>query len=273
MTRPQSGTKARPASPFADLARPLNVTTYKAALYESLARMIDELEIAPGDRLVEADLAAAFGVSKTPVREALLRLETEGLVTLQPYQGATVTWLSFAEFEELIFIQDALEQSALPIVVERIDDKQLAVVRRHLARAVRARAEEDSRRCFEAGLEVHRLLFGTLGFDRVDRILNDMLLRPLRRYVRALVHPAPDGWDAEIRILTGRFEHVERRDAQGAIDAVRDGRARMLEIARRQARTPESAPLFGPNTPDERSALGANPSRARARTASPKAVG
>jgi DNA-binding GntR family transcriptional regulator len=217
--------------------------------------MIVELELPPGDRLVESELAAAFGVSKTPVRESLLRLEAEGLVALQPYQGATVTWLSFPEFEELIFIQDALELTALPLVVDRITDKQLAEVRRHLDRAVRSRAEGDSRRCFEAGQEVHRLLFGPLGFGRVDRILYDMLLRPTRRYVRALVHPTAEGWDAEIRILTSRFEHVARRDAQGAIDAVRDGRARMLEIAYRQARTPAGLRLFGPNATDERSAV------------------
>jgi DNA-binding GntR family transcriptional regulator len=51
---------------------PLNLRTYQTAVFDHLAEMISELELLPGERLIEADLAEAFGVSKTPIREALL---------------------------------------------------------------------------------------------------------------------------------------------------------------------------------------------------------
>ena len=98
----------------------LGLRTYKAAIYDTLTRMISELELLPGTRLVEADLAERFQMSKTPIREALLLLEADGLVKLEPYQGATVTWLSLDEYEELLFIQDALEQPSLARVAERM---------------------------------------------------------------------------------------------------------------------------------------------------------
>ena len=75
----------------------LPATTQKLAVFDRLARMIVELELPPGTRLIEADLAARLNVSKTPIREALLLLESENLVENNPYQGATVTWLAPGE--------------------------------------------------------------------------------------------------------------------------------------------------------------------------------
>src|SRR4051812_2141899 len=88
--------------------------TAKATVYDELRELIVELELMPGTRLVEADLAGHFGVSKTPIREAFVRLEGEGLVEMVPYQGASVSWMSQQEHRELIFLQDTLEFAALP---------------------------------------------------------------------------------------------------------------------------------------------------------------
>ena len=93
MPPPYARPARRPAS--------FNMRTYKAAVYESLLRMIGELELPPGRRLVEEELANFFDVSKTPVREALLLLEADGVVKLERYRGATVTWLSLEEYQEL----------------------------------------------------------------------------------------------------------------------------------------------------------------------------
>jgi DNA-binding GntR family transcriptional regulator len=214
-------------------ARSLNVSTYKLALYEQIGTMMSEL-------------ATAFQVSKTPVREALLLLEADGLVKLQPHQGATVTMMSMSEYEELLFIQDALEQSSLPHVIDRISDGQLDLIDQDVHRAVVARQRGDSRECFVAGVAVHRALFGVLGFGRMSRILDGILAWPTRRYERALVHPIPEAWDAEIRVLTDRVDFVRRRDAPGALDAVRAGRAAMLELARQRALEPEVMSYFVP---------------------------
>jgi DNA-binding GntR family transcriptional regulator len=223
---------------------PLNVGTYKSALYDRLGTMIAELELLPGARLVETEMADAFRVSKTPIREALLLLEAEGLVRLQPHQGATVTRLSMAEFEELLFIQDSLEQTALPLVIGRITDEDIGRIQIDIDRAVTARQQGDSRGCFLAGIAVHQALFGVLAFGHMSRILSGILVRPIRRYERALVHPLPAAWDAELQVLTGRFEHVRRRDPEGARRVVQEGRARMLELARVRAEDAEVATYF-----------------------------
>src|SRR5215212_2442021 len=89
----------------------------KDVIYEALREWIVFGEATPGDRLVEADLAARFGVSKTPVREALLTLQAERLVTLRSHRGAEVSRLSAEEWRDLIFLRDVLEVGALDQIV------------------------------------------------------------------------------------------------------------------------------------------------------------
>lgn len=95
----------------------LDLRTYKLAVYDALLEMIVSLELPPGERLVESDLAGRLGVSKTPVREALALLEADGLVESTPYRGATVCWLSMNEFDEQGYLVDALEMPAYPMVI------------------------------------------------------------------------------------------------------------------------------------------------------------
>nr|WP_246461025.1 GntR family transcriptional regulator [Nocardia transvalensis] len=75
--------------------------------------------LAPGDRLREADLAARFGVSRVPVREALSQLQSEGFVTLVRYRGATVSATSGSAARELIQIRRGLEVLAAQLAAER----------------------------------------------------------------------------------------------------------------------------------------------------------
>ncbi len=121
------GDASSAAGPGAVVVSGLNLRTYKRAVYEALLEMIVSLELPPGERLVESDLAGRLGVSKTPVREALAMLESDGLVEATPYRGASVRWLSMNESMEQGYLVDALEMPAYPMVIERITKAELAV--------------------------------------------------------------------------------------------------------------------------------------------------
>src|SRR5947208_165073 len=71
-----------------------------AGAYERLLRAIEEGELAPGSRLREAELAERFQISRTPVREALGRLEAQGLVAHEPHRGASVAQLDYGQVSE-----------------------------------------------------------------------------------------------------------------------------------------------------------------------------
>ena len=110
------------------------------ALREQLEQDIVTGTLRPGERLDEQGLAARFGVSRTPIREALMQLATAGLVTLQPRRGAFVASLSLKEIVERFEVMAALEGACGALAARRITDGE----RRELLEAHEACAREAS---------------------------------------------------------------------------------------------------------------------------------
>lgn len=222
----------------------LDLRTYKLAVYEALMEMIVSLELPPGERLVESDLAARLGVSKTPVREALALLEADGLVESTPYRGATVRWLSMNEAEEQGYLVDALEMPAYPVVIERITRPELAEVGKVVDRLKRARKARDQRGFELAAIEIHGRLFACTGYPRLLALIHHVLGPVGRRYHAALYFPFDDGWDLLRDMAVARYEAVRTRDLDTVVSTIRDHRARLQAMARSRVRLPEVARFF-----------------------------
>lgn len=116
----------------------------------------------PGAALREVELADALGVSRGPVREALLKLEREGLVRGEWHRGTTVTALDEVDVAELDSLRAALEQLAVALVVERGPD--LAAVDAVVARMERAADEHEMVRC---DLDFHDAVYAAAGHRRL----------------------------------------------------------------------------------------------------------
>jgi DNA-binding GntR family transcriptional regulator len=117
---------------------------------------------APGSQLREVELAEALGVSRGPVREALLKLEREGLVRGEWHRGTTVTSLSEVDVAELDSLRAALEQLAVGLVVDRAPG--LAAVDAAVARMERATGEHEMVRC---DLDFHDAVYQAAGHRRL----------------------------------------------------------------------------------------------------------
>ncbi|MEL6208434.1 MAG: GntR family transcriptional regulator, partial [Pseudomonadota bacterium] len=89
---------------------PIERRTLGRSVVDRLREMIVEGDLAPGEKLNERLLCEGFGVSRTPLREAISLLATEGLVTLTPHRGASVTAVTLAELEEVFPVMQALER-------------------------------------------------------------------------------------------------------------------------------------------------------------------
>src|SRR2546429_2686793 len=92
-------------------------------VYESLRSDILSCHFAPGDDMREQELAERYAVSRQPVREALLRLEREHLVTVQPRQGYRVNPISLADARDLLRFRLALEPARLAEAIEHASDE------------------------------------------------------------------------------------------------------------------------------------------------------
>ncbi|MEU4161788.1 GntR family transcriptional regulator [Actinoplanes sp. NPDC026670] len=121
--------------------------------YEELRRRIVNTELAPGQRLVERDLAADLQVSRIPLREALRLLESDGLVLLVPGKGALVAPFTPADVRDLFDVRESLEALAARLTAERRDEPGLARLKNRLtaARAATVAGDENGVAAANAG--------------------------------------------------------------------------------------------------------------------------
>lgn len=247
----RSGAPATPGTAMAEATAvqslTLDLPTYKRAVYDRLREMIGSFELAPGDRLVETDLAMRLGISKTPVREAIALLEADGLIETFPYRGAMVRWLSVNEMTEQGFLVDALEMPAYPIVVERISNAELMSIRKVADQLRRARRDRDEKRFAELAVGIHSRLFACSGFPRLQKLIQIVLGPVGLRYDRILVYPFDDAWDVLTELSVARVDAMRARDADLAVSVVREHRQEMHRMALERVQLPQIARYFKPD--------------------------
>jgi DNA-binding GntR family transcriptional regulator len=99
-------------------------------IYEQLRADILECRLSPGAEIREGELALRFGVSKSPVRDALMHLQREGLVLTLPRQGYRVSSVSLADVDDMFHLRAALERACMERIVRHATDEQLKTLDR-----------------------------------------------------------------------------------------------------------------------------------------------
>lgn len=97
-------------------------------VYEELKRQILIGEIAPGTRMMEVELAEDMGVSRTPVREAIRKLEKEGLVSIEPRRGAYASDISIKDMVDVLEVRQELEGMAAACAAAKATDEEISVL-------------------------------------------------------------------------------------------------------------------------------------------------
>jgi DNA-binding GntR family transcriptional regulator len=139
------------------------------AAYDLLLTAIQTGKLTPGSRLVEIELADEFGISRTPVREAIKRLESQGLVTREANQGAIVTKLDHIRTVELYLVREVLEGVAARLAATLGTEAELDVLRMMV---------DDDRRLLdkpEALVERNQRFHKQILLTARNRLLNDIL--------------------------------------------------------------------------------------------------
>jgi DNA-binding GntR family transcriptional regulator len=155
------------------LPRPIRRSTNRLVeeVHERVLEMIAIGELAPNGRLHQGHLAEQLGVSRTPVREALLRLEREGLVDTQPGRGMFVKEVTVNEVREIYELREALEPFGARLACERATSKDVEEIER-IQRRHETRYPSDLGKAFRSNYELHTSLVRPCG--------NALLLRVLR---------------------------------------------------------------------------------------------
>lgn len=155
--------------------------TLRESIAEALRNSIMRGQLKPGIKISEPSLATQFGISRTPVREAIRQLDSEGFLQVIPRRGARVAPLSEKDIHEFYEIKAILEGYAARLAAPRITDKELDKME-HLNTALeKADKEQDYRRAFKLHNEFHEVFLRASGNEQLYQLIR-MLVSKFQRF-------------------------------------------------------------------------------------------
>ena len=143
-------------------------------VFNTLRQAILKGELAPGERLMEIQLAEKLGVSRTPIREAIRKLELEGLVLMIPRKGAEVAKISEKSLKDVLEVRRSLEELAIELACQRISDTDMEDMDAAQAAFRDAIAKGDAMEIAETDEAYHDVIYNCTRNTRLVQILNNL---------------------------------------------------------------------------------------------------
>ena len=188
----------------------------RRSLHDELATrlrdMIVEGDLKPAQKIPEAELCERFGVSRTPMREALKVLAAEGLISLLPNRGAVVAKITLQEIKELFPIMGALEALAGELACARIDERALAEIRRLHEKMVDHYERGDWLHYSKLNRAIHEAIFAAAGNASLSAFYQQLIFRI--HSIRFVAKKSPMRWRQAVEEHKQIMAALERRDGK-----------------------------------------------------------
>ena len=143
-------------------------------VFNTLRQEILTGRLKPGERLMEIHLANKLGVSRTPIREAIRKLELEGLVIMIPRRGAEVAQITLKSLKDVMEVRCALDVLAIELACERMDTETLANLLAACENFSTAVQTRDTRKMAEADVAFHDIIVHSTGNTRLIQLVNNL---------------------------------------------------------------------------------------------------
>ena len=205
-------------------AIPRAAAPLRRQVVDELRQSIISGRLGPGARLVERELIAMMGVSRTVIREALRQLESEGLVAMIPNKGPVVRELTLAEAKDLYSIRAVLEGLAARLFVENAGEAQLRKLQTALTVTAAAYKAADPEVLLGAKNRFYDVLFEGAGSETLSSMIGTLHARIRRWRALGLAHPkrSPRRSQESIKGLRAAVAAIKARDAEQAEKIMRD---------------------------------------------------
>ncbi len=158
-------------------------------VFNTLRQAILKGELTPGERLMEKQLAERMGVSRTPIREAIRKLELEGLVVMVPRKGAEVAKITEKDIRDVLEVRAALEALAVRMACEKMDaagQERLVKLKDEFAKAA---MNHEVELVIQKDVEFHDEIFNATNNDKLIHIVNNLREQIYRfrvKYIRKM---------------------------------------------------------------------------------------
>lgn len=177
---------------------------------ERLRVLIDSGELAPGTRLNEIELCNTMGVSRTPLREAIRSLATEGLIELQPNRGAIVSVVSQEDVTEILPIMASLEGLAGRLAAMHMDQSKIAQVRKIHDQMISHHRNNEVAEYFETNRLIHELITEGSGNQTLVDTINSLSAKVRR--ARFTAQMTQESWDKAVAEHEEMIAALEAQD-------------------------------------------------------------
>ncbi|NOW05795.1 GntR family transcriptional regulator [Clostridium beijerinckii] len=155
------------------MALEVNKNTTSKTIYYKLRDEIINLYLEPGTSISEKELSEKYSVSRTPVREALVRLAQEGLVNIYPQKGTVVSLIDLSAVEEGRFLREHLERAVVKEACKEFLQESLLALEMNLKLQKMYIENHDYKKLFEADEEFHKIIFEGSNKRRIWNSIND----------------------------------------------------------------------------------------------------
>lgn len=217
----------------------LNMNAYlplRDVVFNTLREAILKGELKPGERLMELQLAAKLGVSRTPIREAIRMLEQEGLAVTIPRKGAEVAKMTEKDMEDVLQIRDALDELAVTIACEQITKEELGELRNTMHEFEEYTKTADVKRIAEADVRFHDIIYKATDNPKLVNMLNNLREQMYRYRVEYLKDEKnyPTLVKEHSEIVDGLTKKDKKKVTEAMHDHVRNQATAVKEIIREQ---------------------------------------
>ncbi len=160
-------------------------------VFDTIRNAIVRGDLKPGQRLMEVQLAQELGVSRTPVRESIRKLELEGLVKMVARKGAYVTPLTIDDLEEMMEIRRALEALAAELAAKNATDEDVDQLKEANQEFEQALRDNDEEKIIDTDIRFHDILYRSSGNAKLSQMTNQ-LREQMQRIRVEYVHKVTD---------------------------------------------------------------------------------
>ena len=201
---------------------PIKLDSYqplREVVCESLREAIRRGILKPGERIMEIQLAEELGVSRTPVREAIRKLELEGYVVMMPRRGTYVANMSIRDINEIFEIRTALESLSNGLAAEHITDEELEHLQRLLVIIGGYIQEGNMEKIVETDIEFHDLMYHAARNQRLVGIISNLRDQLTRFRTLSMSHPGRlEATLEEHKAIVEAIANGDRRSASKAAE-------------------------------------------------------
>ena len=187
-------------------------------VFNTLRNAILTGELSPGERLMEIKLADKLGVSRTPIREAIRKLELEGLVVNTPRKGAEVANISAEDLRDVLEVRRSLEVLAISLACDKMTDETLELLYENIdafKHSIDAKATSD---IASVDVTFHDIIYKATGNNRLIQILNNISEQMYRYRFEYIKNK--ESWNRLVEEHMNIYEAIKNRDKDLAIKSI-----------------------------------------------------